>query len=380
MRFACLCFLLIACTSNMQVGDDDGGGDDTSSVLGFTASNLDADSLDFSGVGDVVVSGGKTWQTDLGGLLGSSNSAAYNYQEIHQAGGGLTLGVFTVNSLVLDADARVHVRGADALVIVALDSIEIDGVIDANSQFAGAYVGAGAASDSTSPADGLGGGGGKTGDHVTSAGGAGFCGAGGAGGTPSGTPAAGGSPYGSPALSPLVAGSEGGAGTLGAGGAGGGAVQLVAANRITVTGTIHLGGEGGTGSGVFGSGLSQTASGGGSGGALLLEAATISMSGMIAANGGGGGGDDYGGDATPDATPAPGGLSMSAQNAPGAEGSAGTVIDGAVGPSAANANGGGGGGAAGRIRFNTLTHPATITGMMSPAATTPCVSLGTVAP
>ncbi len=376
MRFAWLCLTLIACTSNMQAGGDD----DTSPILGFNASNLDVNTLDFSGVSDVVVSGGTGWRTDLGGSLSSSNSGAYNYQVIQQPGGGLTLGVFTVNSLIVNADARVRVQGANALVIIALDSIEIDGEIDANSQFSGAFVGAGAASDSSAPANGLGGGGGKTGDHVTSAGGAGFCGVGGAGGTPSGTAAAGGPSYGNAALSPLVAGSEGGAGTLGAGGTGGGAIQLVAANRITLAGKIHVGGEGGGSSGVFGAGLSQTASGGGSGGALLLEAGSIDMSGVIASNGGGGGGDEYGSDATGDATPAAGGISSSANNLPGAPGAAGTVVDGAAGPSAANANGGGGGGAAGRIRFNTLTSSVTITGSMSPTSTTPCVTVGSVAP
>jgi hypothetical protein len=377
MRLALLCLTLVACASNMQAGDDDGGG----SVLGFTASNIDADSLDFSNAGDVVVSGGHGWQTALGGLLANSNSAGYGYQEIQQPGGGLTLGVFTVNSLVVNADARVRVQGADALVIVALDSIEIDGEIDGNSQYAGGYgPGPGAPTDPTAPAAGLGAGGGDAGDRVKSGGGAGFCGVGGDGGTPSGTPAAGGPSYGSPTLSPLVAGSEGGAGTLGQGGPGGGAIQLVAANRITVTGKIHLGGQGGYGSGVYSPGNSQTASGGGSGGALLLEAASISMSGMIAANGGAGGGNDSGSDATLDATPAIGGLSMSPQHAPGAEGSAGATIDGEAGPSAADATGGGGGGGAGRIRFNTLHAPASVTGAMSPAATTPCVSLGTVAP
>src|SRR5450432_565707 len=132
MRYAILCLALAACSSTMSTG---GGGDDTQSILGFTASNLDANTLDFSGAGDVVVADGASWRTDLGGVLGSSSS--YNYQVIQQPGGGLTLGVFTVNSLVVNADARVRVQGADALVIVALDSIEIDGEIDANSQFAG---------------------------------------------------------------------------------------------------------------------------------------------------------------------------------------------------------------------------------------------------
>ena len=43
MRFAFLCFTLVACASNMQAGDDDGGG---GSVLGFTASTSLSTMLD----------------------------------------------------------------------------------------------------------------------------------------------------------------------------------------------------------------------------------------------------------------------------------------------------------------------------------------------
>jgi hypothetical protein len=355
------------------------GGGDTSSILGFTPSNVDPSTLDFTDVGDLDVADGKTWMTDLGGLLGSSNSGNYHYQLVPQPGGSM-LGVFTVNSLTIDPGVFIHAEGAYPLVIVALDSIDIEGTLDAGSQFEGAWYGAGAQHSSTSATDGEGLGGGKAGGPVKSAGGGGFCGTGGTGSATDGSTAAGGSSYGSPALAPLVAGSMGGNGTLGDGGPGGGAVQLIAANTITIGGTIHLGGEGGGGAGVYNPGNSQTAGGGGSGGALLVQASTVRVTGVIAANGGGGGGDDSGADATADTIAAAGGPSSSPSHAPGAPGAAGATIDGGAGPSAANATGGGGGGAAGRIRFDTSSGAVAITGTLSPSATTPCVSIGTVAP
>ncbi|MEO6777809.1 MAG: hypothetical protein ABI467_33115 [Kofleriaceae bacterium] len=374
MRFAILCLTLAACSSTMSTG---GGAD--SSILGFTPANVDPNGLDFTAVGDLDLAGGKTWMTDLGGLLGSSNSGTYNYQLVTQPGGAM-LGVFTVNSLTIDPGVLVHVEGAYPIVIVALDSIDIEGTLDAGSQFEGGWYGPGSQHDDTDAIQGAGLGGGGAGTTATAGGGGGFCGHGGTGGSAGGAGAAGGASYGSPALSPLVAGSMGGAGTLGTGGASGGAVQLIAANQITIGGTIQLGGRGGYGSGVYGAGLSQTAGGGGSGGALLVEAAAIEVSGTIAANGGGGGGDAVGADASADLVAAAGGTSSSATNTPGGDGAAGAAIDGEDGPSAADANGGGGGGAAGMMRFDTLASPATITGTLSPARTTPCVSLGTVAP
>ena len=59
-------------------------------------------------------------------------------------------------------------------------------------------------------------------------------------------------------------------------------------------------------------------------------------------------------------------------------GSAASSIDGESGsttPGDANSTGGGGGGA-GRIRLNTATGSAQITGLVSPALSTPCVSQG----
>jgi hypothetical protein len=155
MRFALLALLITACTTSMPAGGDD---DDTSQ-LGFTPSNFDVSSLDFSNVGDLVFADESTWQTDLGGLLGAGN---YNYQVIPQPN-GLSLGVFTVNSIELSPNARIHVRGVNALVIVALDSISIDGELDANSQVQGAWTGPGGSAASDSNVKGLGAGGGGAG-------------------------------------------------------------------------------------------------------------------------------------------------------------------------------------------------------------------------
>jgi hypothetical protein len=371
MRFAVLALMISACTSSMPAGGDD---DDATSLLGFTPSNFDVTSLDVSNLGDLVFADESTWQTDLGGLLGAGQ---YNYQVIPQAN-GLSLGVFTVNSVELSPNARIHVRGVNALVIVALDSITIDGELDANSQVQGAWTGPGGSAASDSDAKGIGAGGGGAGTPSAAGGGGGFCGVGGSGGSSDTAPSSAGPSYGTASLSPLVAGSQGGSGNLGNGGAGGGAIQLVARNSISISGTVHLGAEGGSRSAGYSMNNSQTASGGGSGGALLLESGSVIVTGTIAANGGGGGGYVEGADATADAIAAPGGTSTSATSTPGGDGAAANVIDGEDGPTAAAANGGGGGGAAGRIRINTIDAPS-ITGTLSPSTTTPCVTTSKVA-
>ncbi len=188
----------------------DAGGTDAAktSVLGFTPSNVDVSTLDFSDVGDLVVSSDKTWETDLGGTLGSDNAGKYHYEEIAQSN-GLKLGVFTVKSLTIQSGVTVGVAGADALVIVALDKLDIEGKLHGNSQFGPARLGPGAMEDGSKPdVVGLGPGGGGAGTGDSSGGGAGFCGTGGAGAALVGAPAAGGPSYGTAELSPLVAGFE----------------------------------------------------------------------------------------------------------------------------------------------------------------------------
>ncbi len=236
LSFPCL---VLACSSNPNPPND-AGNDAKSSLLGFTPSNVDPNALDFTGVGDLVISSDLTWETALGGSLGSDNAATYHYKEITQVSSTLKLGVFTVKSITIKPGVTVRVDGADALVIVALDRIDVQGNLFGNSQFMPAgFIGPGAVMDPPNGNSvGVGAGGGGSGSGDTSGGGAGYCGTGGKGAslTPNGA-AQGGGMYGSPSLVPLVAGSAGGSGSAG-GGAGGGAIQLVAANAISVSGKI----------------------------------------------------------------------------------------------------------------------------------------------
>jgi hypothetical protein len=85
-------------------------------------------------------------------------------------------------------------------------------------------------------------------------------------------------------------GADGGdAGTVqgGAGGNAGGGIYLIAANAITIDGSIFASAAGGRGGGIRAGG-----GGGGSGGLIGLESPMINISamGIVAANGGGGGG------------------------------------------------------------------------------------------
>jgi hypothetical protein len=336
------------------------------SAFDFVPSNVDLSQIDFTNVGDVVVSKNQTFETALGGVLvgGSGN---YTYQELTQTTGP-KLGVFAVKSLTIEAGATVTTVGADALVIVALDTIEIDGNLYGNSQEQGGIIGPSVTNQGdTSFLVGSGSGGGSPGNPSTAGAGAGYCGTGGNGASTSGTPAQGGTTWGSAEIVPLVPGSNGGNGALGEGGNGGGAIQLIAAGSIAVDGVIHVGGNGGWNSGVFDPAgvLSQQASGGGSGGSILLEAPTVDVTGTLAANGGGGGGSAVGGDATPDIQVAQGGIG-NATRAAGGNGSAAAGLNGEDGTSMQNATSGGGGGGAGRIRINSHASQASIVGVLSP--------------
>jgi len=124
---------------------------------------------------------------------------------------------------------------------------------------------------------------------------------------------------------------------------------------------------------------------GGSGGAILLEAPVVQMLGLLAANGGAGsayGGGD-GADATASSSPAPSKtVTTGGGRSPRKGGSRrptrwrrrrGTF----VGRQQLHRNCGViWGGAAGRIRVNTASASAQISGLVSPSTTTACVSQG----
>jgi hypothetical protein len=282
-------------------------------------------------------------------------------------GGGLRqVGVFRLAKLTLTGEWLV--RGPNALAIVSLGDVVIQGRLDLLGDCMSTNAGPGGARGGSSGADAPGPGGGKRGmvgtaNNDSSGGGGGGYGAeGGDGGVADSSPAipSGGGLWGDPAITQLLGGSGGGGGGGGGvGGGGGGAIHIVANGKVSILADqavqpsgINAGGCGGERSN------NDAGGGGGSGGAILIEAAELELDNAhLAVNGGGGGGANSAGatavgtDGVLGATRAAGGLGGSGVGNGGAGGAAGT-LRGDPGDNAAN-DGGGGGGGVGRIRVNT---------------------------
>lgn len=348
-------------------GDADAG--PTRGDLGFVPTNLA--SVDLSGpLADIVMQDcGEQIRAGETGRLAcidpNDPDKPYHYTTVSQPD-GTKIHVFVVNSLRVPSGVVSEITvGDDPVAIIALDKIEIEGAIAVGSTAtAGGYK----APDG--PQNGNGPGAGKAATTGSGDGGGGYCGKGGAG--PGANGGAGGQPYGSPLLSPLLGGSSGG-GAFAA--HGGGALQLVAKNLIRVSpgGSINMGGRG------------SDQGGAGSGGAILLESSEVVIAGKIAANGGGGGagtGPNDGQDGQLDSTPTAEGTGDASKGGGGGKGGAGSTVDGAPGVlNSDNADGsfaGNGGGGVGRIRINTRTGAATISGLVSPDLTTACATQGLI--
>lgn len=244
--------------------------------------------------------------------------------------------VFTYRDFRLDQGGLIRAQGDNALAIIGVRSMRIDGAIDASA--VGPKPGPGATDRGV--------GAGKAAEQpVVGGGGAGFGTNGPLGVT--GAVAAPGIAYGSPSLTPLWGGSIGGRGgvdvctTCGPpspGGGGGGAVHIVACGLLEVGDGVQVRAGGGGGAGGLSSlvGPGSGGGGGGSGGAILVEAETLSVGGsvILAANGGGGGGGGQG--------------AMGKSGDPGEDGHAGTSVA-AGGPAQAGAGAGGDGGTRGDV-------------------------------
>lgn len=273
------------------------------------------------------------------------------------------------NTVTVGGDLRA--TGARPIVLVATDTLTINGNIDVSSKRNTAPAAAGALPNSgpcpgvnaTTPQTSNGLGAGGAGGSFTTPGGPGGNSDGGAGnagraGNSMGTPTLlrGGCP-----------GIDGATPANGFHGDGGGAIYLLAGNAIAFTKAnawINA-----SGAGAQHGQHSSGGSGGGSGGMIVLFAPTITPNGLIlVANGGGGaaGGANNadgkdGADPSPTMStmPAPGGTSGG-----GGDGGAGYALgSNARGGSADSQGGGGGGGASGYIRAN----PALGTVTASPA-------------
>ena len=343
--------------------DNDTPDASASTSIEFQPSNIPLAAIPEGG-GDCVIDEPDCLVDTDKGEISCLPKAAYTYAQVDQLAGGLTAAVFVCETLRVDSSAVLKAIGPRAVVLVGRTSVQVIGTIDATATRSKAV--AGGFPTMSGNQQGGGPGGGAAASTQISAGGGGFCGRGGDGAAKSGDPGGGGTPFGTAEIVPLHGGSGGGSNFYG-GGAGGGAIQLLSGGTISVefTGVISAGGGGG-------SGHEGTSGGGGSGGAILLEAPTVLVAGLLAVNGGGGGeagGGADGADATASTSPAPG------AGTSGGDGSAGTDIDGASGVNDAG-NIGGGGGGAGRIRINGHAGGVTVTGNLSPAATTPCVTIG----
>jgi hypothetical protein len=291
------------------------------------------------------------------------------------------LGVFVARRIHIAQDVSVHVHGANALVLVATESVEIDGTLTVAGHGASAGPAAWSGIDGYSAQDSSGAGPGAGGGVRHASGGAGggasYCSAGGRGGESSpGVGGPSGALYGAATISPLLGGSSGGVQSKAMSGAGGGAVQIVANVAVVVgkTGAINAGGGGGTRDCIAGTG------GGGSGGAILIEAPRVAIDGVVAANGGAGSSatcsppGDSPADGLASATPAWDGTTSGA-------GAAGVTPAQPGGAPMSGEEAGAGGGGAGWIRFNAGSAGAAIAtdAIVSPATSTGCATVGTLA-
>jgi hypothetical protein len=256
--------------------------------------------------------------------------------------------------VTIQAGARIVATGERPLLIVAYDTIDVEGTVDVSSHRAPAEV-IGASADDARCQPAAGGS-----DTVGGSGGAGgslsfFGGAGGAAGATAGPqPLPGPTPV---ALHGGCIGGPGGAFGMALGGAvghSGGAVYLIAQSSITLGAGARLlaNGEGG-GKGSPGAG----GGGGGSGGMIVLDAPMIALATgalVLAEGGGGGGGGDLGnlasdGGEVDSAPGASGGSATAPAGAGGGGATASAGINGHDNATTSTGGAGGGGGASGAV-------------------------------
>ncbi|CAN5715595.1 hypothetical protein BH11MYX4_BH11MYX4_36390 [soil metagenome] len=372
-----------------EPSSESGGGRPNDGTLPFTPSNgVSLASADLSKATDEVSLTGSctidgatsTIDCDSQGLHGSYATKIVTLADQTR------VSLFVAKSFRIETSTTVRTKGALPIVLAALDDLSVFGTVIVIPGTSGGAAetphylrGGGAGGGSAASESGLAGGGGS------------FCGLGGRGGAAATDTLAPSPAYGNPELVPLVGGS-GGATSFFSGATnpgGGGALQLLAGRSIFIaaSGAVSLpGGAGDRGDSEIGGPGKFGAGGGGSGGALLVEAPVVRVEGTFAANGGGGGGAGDGG--TPGAYGTAEARAAKGGGGPvlGGDGSSATAIGGTDGiwdptkrdrltNDSAAASGGGGG--AGRIRINTSTGHAIVTGVVAPALTTPCASEGT---
>lgn len=296
--------------------------------------------------------------------------------QLQAQSGGPELCVVTGGAITINTT---RATGARPLVIVATQTITVNGSLDVSSP-RGMNTGAGGNATAclvagTGTADSGGGAGGGGGGFGADGGDAGKGDTNNSGGGDGDSAGGNGSAM---LISTFVRGGcRGGVGgdgpsnnNGGAGGNGGGAVYLIAGTSISVSGSVFAAGGGGTG------GQDQAGGGGGgSGGLIGFDAPSINVTGIVAANGGGGGGgggNNSGGNGANGTTTmydqlaaaGVGGGQTPAQDTPGGRGGALGTPAGEDSPSSIGGSGGGGGGVG-----VVWTHGTVSGNQISPAPT-----------
>jgi len=318
----------------LHLGDDDGGTTPGDAPFVYGATHLFSYSIGVE----------PTTAVALTTNIDTDNEAACDARIAAQC-------VIAGSTITIGSGVTVRVTGSRPLALVAADTIEIAGILDASSTIAG-QVGAGSQptgsclgqmAASASNNNGGGGAGGSFGAAGANGGG---------GNNNNGTPGKVGTAE--VPVTTIRGGCKGGDGAAGSaaaapGGVGGGAVVLVAVNTIHVgsSGRIFASGAGGKG------GLNQAGGGGGgSGGMIGLDAPTLTIEGRIAADGGAGGEGSTNNSTEHDGqdgatenvdTPALGGAGGSVNAGDGGSGATGGNLP-TAGMTANNGGGGGGGG------------------------------------
>ena len=240
--------------------------------------------------------------------------------------------VITMTGLDVGATARLHFEGTRPVQLLVLGDANVRGLISVSPLLPGQLP---AGTQPLSCSAVLPGAGNKQGG-----GGGAFGGSGGRGGEAGGQGGAATS-----AVIPLRGGCAGANGFRPAGvsapGTGGGAIQLIVADTLTLSGVVTASGGGG----APGTADNEGAGGGGSGGMVIVEARIINLTGgAITANGGGGG---EGGETGVTSDPGANGPMRLATAAPAADNAGSTGGIGGLGGDNSQVNGGNGGNSGG---------------------------------
>lgn len=254
--------------------------------------------------------------------------------------------VITTRGLDVGPNARLHFVGARPVQLVVVGDASIRGVVSVAPFFTGVQPAGSPASSCAVAQPGAG--------NRQGGGGGGFGSTGGRGGDNGGL--GGGN---TATWMPLRAGCAGAAGYRPSGmslpGQGGGALQLIVADTLTMSGGVVTASGGG---GRAGTGSNEGGGGGGSGGTVIIEARIINLSGgAVTANGGGGGegGDtgqmsDDGARGPIDSLSAfPAANSSTSSGGVGGIGGDNGTLSGGDGSAGGSRGGGGGGGSTGLI-------------------------------